>query len=33
MPYTFLSDEWLAEVKKIGDEAAAAGGPRLRPSC
>ena len=26
MPYTFLSDEWLAEVKKLADEAGAAGG-------
>jgi hypothetical protein len=26
MPYTFLSDEWLAEVKKLADEAGAGGG-------
>jgi hypothetical protein len=26
MPYTFLSDEWLAEVKKLADEAGGAGG-------
>ena len=26
MPYTFLSDEWLAEVKKLADEAGSAGG-------
>ena len=26
MAYTFLSDEWLAEVKKLADEAGGAGG-------
>jgi hypothetical protein len=26
MPHTFLSDEWLAEVKKLADEAGGAGG-------
>ncbi len=27
MPYTFLSDEWLTEVKALADEA----GPRPTP--
>ncbi len=31
MPYTFLSDDWLTEVKKLADEAAAAGEPSAFP--
>ena len=32
MPYTFLSDEWLAEVKKLADEnpEASAGAPDIQ---
>ena len=31
MPYTFLSDEWFAEVEKLAAEAAAAGGASAPP--